>query len=122
LVKNKLVLASDKDIERRRFFRTILVDINVLYFQGWVHQSQKFWCLFLVVEEVPDLDLVFRRDHELVILDIQQHDSYGVGLELEEELFRDEVVLVDDPIHGNEEEVAMWLTAHLHKIYVRFFR
>ena len=40
-------------------------------------------------------------------------------MELEEQLFGDEVVFVDEFVHGDEEEVSVRLRAHCYIVYAR---
>ena len=44
------------------------------------------------------------------------HRLPHICFELEEKLLSHEIILVDDALHGNEEEIAMWLRTHLYKV------
>ena len=44
------------------------------------------------------------------------HGLSHVCFELEEKLFRHKIILVDDALHGDEEEITMWLRTHLYKV------
>ena len=86
-----------------------------------LHSSDELRGFLLVIVEVPEADLVARRHHQLVVL-IVQVDGLGVGVELEEQLFGDQVVLVDELVHGDQEEVSVRLAAHHNVVDLGFWR
>ena len=94
---NQNAILIDKDSIHCKF----IIRLNLL-------ASDELGRLLAVVVEVPQADLLGRRDNQLVVLVIHV-DCLRVRLELEEKLLRDEVVLVDQAVHCDQEEVPVRL-------------
>ena len=114
-VQDELILAGHEDQESRTL--AILVDKDTIdnkVFTLWqLLGCNECRCLFYMIIEIPESDLFARSYHQLVVFVIQVN-CLCVCLELEQKLFRDQIILVNQAIHGDQEKVSVWLRTHGH--------
>lgn len=71
---------------------------------GLAKDSDELRDFLLVIEEVPESELPAVRNEQLVVVVIQLESLASVGLELEEALLADQVILVDFSANRHEHE------------------
>lgn len=98
MVKVELVLVADKHVVRALVLAVLAnVEAEDLFDnKRCIQRCQVLWDLIhLMIVEVPKSHLVFISSDQFVVLVVDNQGFRAWGLELEEELFGDQVVLVD---------------------------
>lgn len=101
-VQSILVLIRDDTEELLSLLAlAVLVDIDFINSEDGLTSGNQFWCLFLLVPEVPQPNDFITGAQQLIIFIVQNHGLTGDRLELEKQILGDQVVLVHDGVHGN---------------------
>lgn len=81
---------------------TTLIYIGMFDSQWSLQDGYQFRGFFLVIVEVPELDFLFRGSEKFVIAVVHDHCIVSLGLELKEQFFAHEIILVNSSIDGQQ--------------------
>lgn len=69
-----------------------------------------------MVLEIPQSDHVVIRHAKFVVTVVQYHSTSCLSLELKQKCLRDQIVLVHNSIHCDQEEIAFRFAGHLNEL------